>query len=63
MDCKYFNTKNKYSILKYISSLLPKQHCYMAITLLTIRNKTLKYFYRNEVQYRDDVSTKKKVGM
>ena len=32
----------------------------MDITLL-IKPKTI--FYRNEVQYRDDVTTKSKVGM
>ena len=32
----------------------------MSITLLT---KPKNIFYRNEVQYRDDVPTKRKVGM
>ena len=60
MDCKNFSysTKNIYSILKYISSL----SC-MGITLLTKEIKPKNIFYRNEVQYRDDVPTKRKVGM
>ena len=62
------DTKIKYSILIYISSLLvldtkPKQHCCMGITLLTTEIKPKNIFYRNEVQYRDDVPTKRKVGM
>ena len=52
------STKNKYSILKYISSL----SC-MGITLLAKEIKPNNIFYRNEVQYRDDVPTKRKVGM
>ena len=47
------SSKNKYSILKYFSSLLvldnPKQHCCMAITLLTKEIKPKNIFYRNEV--------------
>ena len=52
-------------MLKYICSLsfgYLKQHCCMGITLLTkeITPKTI--FYRNEIQYRDDVPTKRKEG-
>ena len=39
------------------------QHCCMGITLLTKEIKPKSIFYRNEVQYRDDVPTKRKVGM
>ena len=52
------STKSKYSILKYICSLsfgYLKQHCCMGITLLT-KEKT-------HIFYRDDVPTKRKVGM
>ena len=35
----------------------------MGITLLTKEIKPKNIFYRNEVQYRDDVPTKRKVGM
>ena len=35
----------------------------MGITLLTKEIKPKNTFYRNEVQYRDDVPTKKKVGI
>ena len=35
----------------------------MGITLLTKEIKSKNIFYRNEVQYRDDVPTKRKVGM
>ena len=34
----------------------------MGITLLTKEIKPKNIFYRNEVQYRDDVPTKRKVG-
>ena len=60
------STKSKYSILKYICSLSfgkPKQHCCMGITLLTKEITPKNIFYRTEVQYRDDVPTKRKVGM
>ena len=69
MECKNFScvsTKSKYSILKYISSLsfgYLKQHCCMGITLLTKEITPKNIFYRNEIQYRDDVPTKRKVGM
>ena len=54
-------TKSKYSILKYICSLsfgYLKQHCCMGITLLTKEITPKNIFYRNEVQYRDDVLQK-----
>ena len=35
----------------------------MGITLLTNEIKPKNIFYRNEVQYRDDAPTKRKVGM
>ena len=35
----------------------------MGITLLTKEIKPKNIFYRNEVQYKDDVPTKRKVGM
>ena len=35
----------------------------MDITLLTKEIKNKNISYRNEVQYRDDVATKRKVGM
>ena len=35
----------------------------MGITLLTKEIKPKNIFYQNEVQYRDDVLTKRKVGM
>ena len=35
----------------------------MGITLLPKEITPKKIFYRNEVQYRDDVPTKSKVGM
>ena len=35
----------------------------MGITLLTKEIKPKTIFYRNEVQYRDDVPIKRKVGM
>ena len=70
--CLFFNgivrilvsvsTKSKYSILKYICSLsfgYLKQHCCMGITLLTKEITPKNIFYRNEIQYRDDVPTKK----
>ena len=60
------STKNKHSILKYISSLLvlDNQNNIVAwVTSLTKEIKLKNIFYRNEVQYRDDVSTKRKVGM
>ena len=66
MKCKNFSTKSKYSILKYIYSLsfgYLKQHCCMGITLLTKEITPKNIFYRNEIQYRDDVPTKRKVGM
>ena len=66
MECKNFSTKSKYSILKYICSLSfgdLKQHCCMGITLLTKEITPKNIFYRNEIQYRDDVPTKRKVGM
>ena len=34
----------------------------MSITLLTKEIKPKNIFYQNEVQYRDDVPTKRKVG-
>ena len=40
-----------------------KQHCCMGITLLTKEITPINIFYQNEVQYRDDVPTKRKVGM
>ena len=55
-----------YSILKYICSLslgYLKQHCCMGITLLTKEITPKNIFYQNEIQYRDDVPTKRKVGM
>ena len=60
------STKIKYSILKYICSLsfgYLKQHCCMGITLLTKEITPKNIFYRNEIQYRDDVHTKRKVWM
>ena len=69
MDCKNLvsvSTKSKYSILKYICSLsfgYLKQPCCMGITLLTKEITPISIFYRNEIQYRDDVPTKRKVGM
>ena len=60
------STKSKYSILKHICSLsfgYLKQHCCMGITLLTKEITPKNTFYRNEIQYRDDVPTKRKVGM
>ena len=66
MECKNFSTKSKYSIPKYICSLsfgYLKQHCCMGITLLTKEITPINIFYRNEIQYRDDVTTKRKVGM
>ena len=66
MECKNFSTKSKYSILKYICSFsfgYLKQHCCMGITLLTKEITPKNIFYRNEIQYRDDVPTKRKVGM
>ena len=66
MECKNLvsvSTKSKYSILKYICSLsfgYLKQHCCMIITLLTKEITPINIFYR---QYRDDVPTKRKVGM
>ena len=60
------STKSKYSILKYICSLsfgYLKQHCCMGITLLTKEITLIYIFYRNVIQYRDDVPTKRKVGM
>ena len=62
------STKNKYRILKYISSLLVLDDqinivAWVYITLLTKEIKPKNNFYRNEVQYRDDVPTKRKVGM
>ena len=70
MDCKFIlvsvSTKSKYSILKHICSLsfgYLKQHCCMGITLLTKEITPKNIFYRNEIQYRDDVPTKRKVGM
>ena len=57
------STKSKYSILKYISFGYLKQHCCMGITLLTKEITPKNIFYRNEIQYRDDVPTKRKVGM
>ena len=35
----------------------------MGITLLTKEITPINIFYRNEIQYRDDVPTKWKVGM
>ena len=35
----------------------------MGITLLTKEIKPKNIFYTNEVQYKDDVPTKRKVGM
>ena len=35
----------------------------MGITLLTKEISSNNIIYRNEVQYRDDVPTKRKVGM
>ena len=35
----------------------------MGITLLTKEIKPKNIFYRNEVQYRDDVPTKRMIGM
>ena len=40
-----------------------KQHCCMGITLLTKEITSKNIFYRNEIQYMDDVPTKRKVGM
>ena len=60
------STKSKYSILKHICSLsfgYLKQHCCMGITLLTKAITPKNIFYRNEIQYRDDVPAKRKVGM
>ena len=55
------------AILKYISTLLvldnQNKHCCMVITLLTKEIKPKNIFYHNEVQYRDDVPTKRKVGI
>ena len=60
--------KNIYSILKYNSSILVLDNqnnivAWVAITLLTKEIKPKNIFYRNEVQYRDDVPTKRKIGM
>ena len=33
------------------------------VTLITKELKPKNIFYRNEVQYRDDVPTKRKIGM
>ena len=66
MECKNVSTNSKYSILKYICSLsfgYLKQHCCMSITLLTKETTPKNIFYRNEILYRDDVPTKRKVGM
>ena len=69
MECKILvsvSTKSKYSILKHICSLgfgYPKQHCCMGMTLLTKEITPKNIFYRNEIQYREDVPTKIKVGM
>ena len=56
------STKSKYSILKLSFGYL-KQHCCMGITLLTKEITPKNIVYRNEIQYRDDVPTKTKVGM
>ena len=69
MECKNLvsvSTKSKYSILNYICSVsfgYLKQHCCMGITLLTKEITPKNSFYRNEIQYGDDVPTKRKVGM
>ena len=63
---KCISTKSIYSILKYNCSLsfgYLKQHYCMGITLLTKEIKPKNIFYRNEIQYRDGVPTKRKVGM
>ena len=58
------STKNKYSILKYISSLLVLDNQNNIVASLLRKEIKPKYiFYQNEVQYRDDVPTKRKVGM
>ena len=49
-------TKSKYSIVKYISIVLVNQNNFLTKEI-TPKN----IFYRNEVQYRDDVPTKRKV--
>ena len=66
MDCTILVsvTKNKYSTLKYISSLsFGYQNNIIAWVYLTLLTKEIKPKNRNEVQYRDDVPTKRKVGM
>ena len=67
MDCKNFSTKNNYSKLKYISSLLvldkTKTTLLHGYNFINKRNKPKNIFYRNEVQYRGDVPTKRKVGL
>ena len=40
-----------------------KQFLSHGYNFINKRNKTQNIFYRNEVQYRDDVPTKRKVGM
>ena len=68
MECKNLvsvSTKSKHSILKYICSLslgYLKQHCCIGYNFINKRNNT-HIFYRNEIQYRDDVPTKRMVGM
>ena len=50
--------RNDQIVLGYL-----KQHCCMGITLLTKEITPKNIFYRNEIQYRDDVPTKRNVGM
>ena len=47
---------NNYSIVKYISIVLVNQNNFLTKEI-TPKN----IFYRNEVQYKDDVPTKRKV--
>ena len=62
MNWVSFSKFCKYSILKYISSLLVLDiQNNMGITVLTKEIKPKNIFYQNEVQYRNDVLTKRKV--
>ena len=48
---------------KHKPASLRRRTSHMGITLLTKEITPKNIFYLNEIQYRDDVPTKRKVGM